>query len=322
VTVSVDDIRNATTRWIHVGKVTADDPQNQTVTYFVPSAGFSFTNPIRVDPATGDIFVHVGGILEAGCNHAEVIARDTDEWTATAQIHVTVEEFAGYELFVQGDGDSHKIAGNDVAQAVFPDCWFQSVLAAVAEQSPQIIESMTAKVGDDYEVRFYQKNEIGKFEPIWVPVVDNLQGAAGVVIGPDVDGAGKVEIWPRIIQQAYLRFAGGSPNIGGDIPSRTWEAITGFQANPTHVAPDLDWEDLTDAIDEGSLMWVGTAPGPLLVGGLAPTHIYRVVSYIAGPDPEHPATGSFVTLDNPHGANDATIEFENLKQAISRWWIE
>jgi hypothetical protein len=95
--------------------------------------------------------------------------------------------------------------------------------------------------------------------------------------------------------------------------------ITGFPANPIFPANQLTWQILTQTIDAGRLIWVGTKPGPVLIGGLSPNHIYSVASYVPGNNP--PATG-IVMLDNPHGVNNATLTFNELLQAIQEWWVQ
>jgi len=321
VTLTVEQIENATTTWISTNQsVLATDPQNQTVTYFVPSAGTSFGNPISVHPTTGEILVNVGAILEPNSNHAIVVASDTDGYTDTAQIHVAIHGLAGYMLYVEGTNDSHAVAGNDVAQGGLPNCWFQSVLASVADQSPQVIQAMIADLGThNYEVRFFQRNQQGQLQPVWVPVQFNPQGAAGVAIGADVDPVGRAEIWPRIIEMAYIQFVGGSGNVGGGVPATAWEMITGFPANATLPLSELTAERVEQELTAGRLIWVGTKPGPILVGGLAPSHIYSVVSI--EPDPSDPSR-YYVALENPHGTNNATLAFVDLLTAIHEWWIQ
>jgi hypothetical protein len=320
VTLTLAELQNATTPWIAVNQfVRANDPQNQVIEYSVPSSTSSFVNPILVNRSTGQILVNVGAILEPNSNRATVIAQDTDGYTDVAEIHIAINGLTGYRLFVKGNNDSHNVAGNDIAQGALGNCWFQSVLAAIADQSPQVIEAMIHNLDNNvFEVRFFQRRE-GQLAPVWVPVQFNPQGAAGVAIGADIDSAGMAEIWPRIIEMAYIQFVGGAGNVEGGAAATAWEMITGFSANPTRPVSELTWVRLTQALDAGQLVWVGTKPGPVLVGGLAPTHIYRLVSYVPGTNP--PATG-IVTLDNPQGINNASLSFTDLLLAVQHWWIE
>ncbi len=244
-----------------------------------------------------------------------MLATDTHKNSDTASITLTITGQPGYRLYVQGAGDSEAVAANDIVQGGLGDCWFLSVLAGIAQESPQTIRAMILDDGQgNFRVRFFQRNAQNQFTAVWIPVEFNAQGAAGVAIGGDVDPAtGAVEIWPRIIEMAFLQFVGGSENVGG-YPSTSWEMITGRDAPQQDPISRLNEATLRQAIDQHRLLWVWTNPAPLVMAGLAPNHIYRVIGY--------DSMEGIVTLENPHGSNNATVRFTDLVNAMSYWWVE
>ncbi len=316
INLTLNDIQSASTRWIDTGQsVFADDPQMQAVSYEVPSSGASFTSPISVDAQTGRVVVDVSAIFEPGAATAVVIATDTDGNSAVGAIHVTVAGQAGYQLYVRGTGDSDPVAGNDVVQGGLGDCWFLSALAGLAQDNPQAIRAMIDDNGNGhFQVRFFQRNAQNQLTPVWIPVDFNPQGAAGAAIGTDITADGKAEFWPRVIETAYLQFVGGASNVTGGIPPTAWEMFTGVPGNPTFPPSILDEATLTNALNQHRLVWIGTNAGPILIGGLAPSHAYRVVSF--------DTVSKYVTLENPHGSYHATVKLSDLRSAIFGWWYQ
>ena len=310
--------------WVSTGKtIKATDPIGDPISYMIvaPGADPNYSSPVFVNPGTGEILVSrglwetVGGVVT---QEFDVLATDEDHHMAMTKLKVTVN-LANYtaKLFVQGQGDTTDIAGNDVIQGTIGDCWFISVLGGVADRSPQLIRSMIQVQNGQYQVRLFRRQG-NNLNPVWISVSYDLAGDAGAAIGADIDAQNQVEIWVRVVERAFIQFMGGASyvsKVNFDRAAAAWEMITGYPAIPMQRINNDTEDDIRDAIDDGKLVWIATKNLPVLPAGLVGQHVYQIVGFV---DPNR----TTVRLRNPHGSNDVTIALSALVVAIDGWWTE
>ncbi len=146
--------------------------------------------------------------------------------------HVTYQDQPG-PVSIQGAGDSHAIAYNDVRQGAIADCYFLSSLAGVAKTNPELLANNIdgPKSDGTYNVRLYRKKMFGGFDSVIYNVTSEFPAdATGHRMysqGEDTNAAGEREIWVSLIQKAYAQMLGSYENLAWGFSQDAFEALTG-----------------------------------------------------------------------------------------------
>lgn len=246
------------------------------------------------DPPTSAITQFLGGIHDIQNGHPLAGLFQA----ATSFIPAMIESLQPQQLFVDG------ISASDCVQGA-SDCFLMSSLASIAEADPEAIRNMITDNGDGtYTVRFYQDGDINN--PVYVTVT-----------GPSSfeDGAYRPdgEIWPAVVESAYVVFVGGTAGqtsaalgpdgictYAGEDTALTMAELTGRDCSRIGIKPgsmtgDELFNYISAAIDNDSPIIAGTGKDAS-AEGLAQNHVYSVLDTRTLPDGTQQ-----VELRNPWG---------------------
>jgi hypothetical protein len=219
-------------------------------------------------------------------------------------------EEAQWALYLKGDGDADPVSEKDICQGYLGDCTFLSALAALAMRRPDLIRRMIRDNGNGtYTVTFYQKSGVagfiglGGYSPVEITVDSNFElnpdmGFPGATPNDFADG--KAEIWPLVIERAYIKFQGGkSSYIEGKPEGEALTALTGKESEKRTPA-DVPFDQFANAFDRGDILLASSLPGPYLWVGDHPlykdnTLVTRHAYYVTGVN----RNAQTVTLGNP-----------------------
>lgn len=250
--------------------------------------------------------------------------------------------------FVRGENDRHTIDPNDIDQDGYGSCSVLSTLHTIASQDPSVIQDMIRDNGDGtYTVTFQEEREIFGFK-MWVPVEVTVSGpfSAGGGANPGDTSAQGSEVWPAIIEKAYVQhfhpeFANDKtiwPGNRGVNPADVMQHILGADAT-TSSTGDISSTQMTELLANGDAV-VAWTPGfkdekgnwlPNVTDeqkeliehyGIAGGHAYAVSEVIpAGTPYTDPHTGEQVTcdedvivLDNPWGHSDVVMPYSDYQK--------
>lgn len=157
---------------------------------------------------------------------------------------------------VQGRGDSHAVATNDVVQGHLGDCYFEASLVSLAKNQPDLLQNnIDGPLSDGtYNIRLYKKNWRGQFNsviynvsPVF-PTDGTVNGGAGASgtdphasynRGGDLDANGNREIWVSLYQKAFAMMEGGYDVMDGGYAEHALEALTGQEHSQSSFAGGL-----------------------------------------------------------------------------------
>ncbi|NTY02530.1 C2 family cysteine protease [Deinococcus sp. JMULE3] len=135
-------------------------------------------------------------------------------------------------LYVKKPGESSGITPGDIMQGSLGDCYLLAGMAAVAKTNPEMIKQMITQNKDgSITVRFSsQKPVLGQVyssmnavprKDRFVTIQNNFAFPKG---SPDPVGAVKVnDLWPLIIEKAFIKEVGGADTAGqGAFPRKCW----------------------------------------------------------------------------------------------------
>lgn len=229
-----------------------------------------------------------------------------------------------HQLFVSPDGGP-AVDPTDLEQGYLGDCWMIASLGAIAQQRPDLIESMIREnANGTYTVTLHDGDRT-----VQVTVTPDLPTVDGNPIfvdnpSPSDAGEGVHELWPQILEKAAAQYYGDYTDLEGDWPSKALELFTG--------AP-------TTTYDEGWLPWDGVDPpsaddlagvlhdrGAILVSTYSDQHnaLYENQTLVSGHayyvQSVDPAAGT-VTVVNPWGLSGhppITISYQDFVDSFRR----
>ncbi len=165
------------------------------------------------------------------------------------------EDFQSGKAFVQGQGDSHAVDPNDVAQGALGDCYLIAGMAAVARADPEAIRKLIKDNGDGtFDVTLYiRTSRYGRPRPVTKTVDSRLAvkstGRPLYANTGDKEG-GEVEIWTALIEKtlaqhkgSYDLISGGNINSDGFVFGGATELLTGGYENYQQV-DGIDNDDI------------------------------------------------------------------------------
>lgn len=250
--------------------------------------------------------------------------------------------------FVRGEGDRHTVDPNDIRQGGYGSCGLLATLHSIAQQDPSVIQDMIQDNGDGtYTVTFREPVEFMGLT-FWREVKVEVSGPFEGARPGDVAG-GKQEIWPAIIEKAYVEHFhpeyanedGIWPGDQGVWPGDVMERVLG-PGSDTVETGDISSTQMTDKLADGEVV-VAWTPGftdgqgnstvteaqQELIDhyGIYGGHAYAVSEVIpAGTTYVDPNTGEAVTasedvvvLDNPHGAGDVLMPYSDYQEVFG--WV-
>lgn len=91
---------------------------------------------------------------------------------------------------------SHEPCAQDVVQQNFGDCFFLSTVAELASKDGNLIRGMMKDEGKTVVVRFFHKDDLGAFTPVYVRVSKNVPKDAGALD----------TLWVKLMETAYAAF--------------------------------------------------------------------------------------------------------------------
>ena len=221
------------------------------------------------------------------------------------------EEFYGdgYEIFYEG------IDINDIYQGILGNCYFLSVLSALAE-FPHLIMKLfvTADVNKAgcYAVRICDG---GEWKEI---IIDDLipckpgNPAYRELPSPIFSRGNGKELWVMLLEKAWAKNFGSYAKIDAGFTRETMRDLTGAPTEyfiPNEDDNDLIWTRITEGEQRNYVMTCGA--GDLSSGqdllsscGLVGSHAYSLISAVELYDRMHDRTVKLVKLRNPWGKSE------------------
>jgi hypothetical protein len=252
----------------------------------------------------------------------------------------TQQSVTGVQLYLQESGDTRQIAASDIAQGQIGDCYFLAALGEIALKDPGFIynEMIKNDGNGNYSVNLFDyadgtaidpsdsqgNNFIGDYDgyhfsgaaaaqsfKLVSAIVNQNQFSANGVNNYNTSDIinGTKEIWPAVIEQAYLSNLGVS-TVDGGAPSTAMETLTGQTAYFAYT-DQLSLHTLANLNKSGALLTFDTPESGSLPYNLQDDHAYM----FAGLKAENHHV--YVELINPWGNTQPDlIPFKQLASAL------
>lgn len=251
------------------------------------------------------------------------------------------QSVTGAELYLQEPGDTRQIAAYDIAQGQIGDCFFLAALGEIALKDPAFIlhEMIKNDGAGNYTVALYDNADGRKIQPVDSHSGNNFLGdyegyhfdgslasshfeLVNAIVNqnqfsPDAVNNyntsdiinGVKEIWPQVVEQAYMANLGVSTVDGGGDYS-AMEALTGQTAHWAFT-DELSLHSLANLNKSGALVTFDTPATGTLPFNLQENHAYMFAGLEAK---DHHV---YVELINPWGTTQPDlIPFKQLAGAL------
>jgi len=199
-----------------------------------------------------------------------------------------------------------EIECEDVKQGEIGNCYFVSVLAALARR-PELIERLfktrSANPNGFYEIYYFEKNgekRLMFLDDFFLRVGDQKFFSA------QPNGA---ELWVLLLEKCFAKYEGGYTNIHGGISSEVFQFLTGaivrdFQQQKI----ENSWDELVSALKKGHICTAASLPSEdntdkhKSADGIIFSHAYSLIS--AKEYNNGKIKIRLVELRNPHGTGE------------------
>ncbi|MBU6451623.1 MAG: hypothetical protein KGS72_07595 [Cyanobacteria bacterium REEB67] len=226
-----------------------------------------------------------------------------------------LKEASSRELFADRANPLASIKMDDVVQGSVGNCYFESVLASVAGNKPEIIRDsikdnqdgtftvtfkgdaahpVTVAAPTDTELAIYSQ---GSKDGIWAPVMEKAfsRYSVDVLKRPQFDGTAQ-DATAAGMEMPTMKLLTGENALAYHTTSCYENANLKIPSGDPVEINDLVAKSAIDGLTGGKLVTVGTSDGLARELGLDAHHAYTVISYTPGAD-----GGTFVLRD-PRGA--------------------
>lgn len=163
------------------------------------------------------------------------------------------------EFFVDEHDVYFTVEPDDIFQGLLGDCYFQSALAAIAENPKRIKKIFLSKKKQDagiYCVNFYIN---GTKEAIYV---DDLFPCSKDTKKPIFNRSDQEELWVMILEKAFAKICGGYANIEEGYTSEAQSDLTGA---PVEIYINGDEEMTSD--ERFSILWYSDYKNYIMCAG-------------------------------------------------------
>jgi pyrrolidone-carboxylate peptidase len=157
------------------------------------------------------------------------------------------------EAFTWGEGDMHGADVTDVNQGGLGDCYFMALLAAIAEVRPDAIEQMVKPNADgSFTVSFFAPDGKMIHEKVWPTFPTDYAGDPAFAEPGDKDDVYGKELWPMLIEKAWMQVRGSWRNMEGGQSDPVQHAIgmTGNVREIFALPGALSEKDLFDKLEK------------------------------------------------------------------------
>lgn len=198
--------------------------------------------PASEIPAKTRVTIHAEWTDASGNKWLSVEAKGHRGWISERGLWRANYHKVDGVLFARGPKDRDEISPNDVVQGSLGTCYLLSTLAAIAFANPDHIRQSIRDHGDSVSVRFYEHDKAtdSHTREVWVRVSlefqANARGGFLLTHSRQRDAAGKVELWPAVIEKAYAAWKGGYDAIDYGNPGQAMRELLGPKAS------DSGWE--------------------------------------------------------------------------------
>jgi len=214
---------------------------------------------------------------------------------------------------------------SDIAQGEVGDCWFLSMLAETALQSPQTVESMFIDNGDGtYTVRFYN-NSVADYVTVNSKLPANCGGDfvyANHNFGGHTDKVSSSTnvLWVALAEKAYAQLAGEGWSINASSKD-AYAALNGSQTSRAAGMQITGWQSSqwiwTSSLTTSVLTQIASdfAEGGLVTFCLHGDHYYYMTGYDA-------KTGKFTFANEYQITSTKKLElsFSELEKSAGSWF--
>jgi calpain-15 len=206
-----------------------------------------------------------------------------------------------------------EINPNDIKQGALNNCYFLSVLSALAEYPERIRSLFLSQEKNSVNIYGVRLCIDGTWEEI---VIDNFFPCDGRKKSPCFSSGGENNLWVMIIEKCYAKAYGSYHKIEGGIPEHAMRDLTGA---PT-LTLDNSSENLLSSLKEAcEKRWIITASAGetdaskdlLKEVGLIPLHAYTIleVHEINIENDIHSHNNLTNSLNSLNGMNSASVEY-------------
>lgn len=207
-------------------------------------------------------------------------------------------------LFVNG------ASAEDVVQGSIANCYMVAAFAAVAKQSPEVIENaITDNKDGTFTVRFHDNVGYGSSGGMKEITVDG-ELPLGMGSAKYAKGSDRAELWVPLLEKAFAQWKGNYDAIGnGGHTGEVMTALTGRRSSyvdlsATYVTDDQVFGQIKSTLDRGGAVCAGThgkeRTDLYTNSGMYAWHAYTVM----GVSEENGV--KYVELRNPWGRSEPT----------------
>jgi pyrrolidone-carboxylate peptidase len=190
----------------------------------------------------------------AALRSGEVKPDTPDPEKGTSDVDATYENKRHEgEAFIWGENDMHGADVTDVNQGGLGDCYFMALLAAIAEVRPDAIEQMVKPETDgSFTVSFFGPDGKKIVQKVWPTFPTESSGEAAFAEPGDQDNVYGKELWPMLIEKAWMQVRGSWRNMEGGQSDPTQHAIgmTGNVREIFQLPGTLSDKDLFDKLEK------------------------------------------------------------------------
>lgn len=157
------------------------------------------------------------------------------------------------EAFIWGENDLHGADITDVNQGNLGDCYFMALLAAIAEVRPDALEQMVKPETDgSFTVSFYGPDGKKIQQKVWPTFPTDHMGDPAFAEPGDKDDVYGKELWPMLIEKAWMQVRGSWRNMEGGQSDPVQHAIgmTGNVREIFNLPGSLSDNDLFDKLEK------------------------------------------------------------------------